>query len=90
VWPIGVGHPWFGCSEKGVGFEKPMFSLSDVKTHTPPNAFPNIDHRPLGGNMSAAGVAVASAAVGAVIGASVVASSKIKKQEKAQKQPKSS
>jgi len=45
VWPIGVGHPCFGCSEQGTGFHKPLFSLADVKTHTPPNIFPAIDQR---------------------------------------------
>ncbi len=78
VWPIGVGHPCFGCSEQGTGFHKPMFSLADVKTHTPPNAFPNIaDRQNPSSSTVAAAAAVAGAAVGALLGATAVAGKKL-------------
>jgi hydrogenase small subunit len=45
TWPVGIGHPCFGCSEKGVGFSAPLHSLANVKDLTPPvffsEAFPN-------------------------------------------------
>ena len=55
-----------------------MFSLSDVKTHTPPNVFPIIADRqmPSTGTI-AAGAAVAGLAIGAVIGATAVAGKKL-------------
>ncbi len=44
-WPVGVGHPCFGCTEKGVGFATPLHTLATLKDLTPPvffsEAFPN-------------------------------------------------
>jgi hydrogenase small subunit len=78
VWPIGVGHPCFGCSEEGTGFNKPMFSLSEVKTHTPPNVFPIISERQNPGSSTITWAAAAGgAAVGAVLGAALVTGKKI-------------
>ncbi|MES9898345.1 MAG: hydrogenase small subunit [Sedimenticola sp.] len=81
VWPVGVGHPCFGCSEGGVGFNKPLFSLADVKTHTPPNAFPTIEDRGGAGGMTTGAAAVAGAAVGAAIGATAMAAKKLGEKE---------
>ena len=45
TWPVGVGHPCFGCTEKGVGFHTPLATLANVTGLTPPiffsEAFPN-------------------------------------------------
>jgi len=45
TWPVGIGHPCFGCSEKGVGFGTSRYTLANVKGLTPPiffsEAFPN-------------------------------------------------
>lgn len=76
VWPIGVGAPCFGCSEEGVGFEKPLFSLADVKTHTPPNEFPDINQREDNQGVTAGAAALAGAAVGVAVGASIVSAKK--------------
>jgi len=85
VWPIGVGHPCFGCSEKGVGFEKAMFNeLSDVKTHTPPNMFPSIEVREANSGISAGAAALTGAAIGAAIGATAMGARKLDQQEKDQ------
>jgi hydrogenase small subunit len=44
-WPVGVGHPCFGCTEQGVGFSTPLFQMAELKNLTPPvffgEAFPN-------------------------------------------------
>lgn len=68
TWPIGVGHPCFGCVEHGTGFTKPLFSLATVKTHTPPNTFPLIDQRQDPTSVTAGAAALAGAAIGAAIG----------------------
>ncbi len=81
TWPIGVGHPCFGCAEEGVGFTKPLFSLADVKTHTPPNQFPTIEQREETSGVTAGAAAVGGAAIGAVVGAAAVASKKISSSE---------
>ena len=45
TWPVGVGHPCFGCTEKGVGFSTPLHTLATLNNLTPPvffsEAFPN-------------------------------------------------
>ena len=47
TWPVGVGHPCFGCTEKGVGFSTPLHTLATIKDMTPPvffsEAFPNTE-----------------------------------------------
>ena len=77
VWPIGVGHPCFGCSEQGIGFNKPMFALADVKTHTPPNKFPTIADRQQEKGISPTAAAIGGAAAGAVVGAALMAGKKM-------------
>ncbi len=34
-WPVGTGAPCFGCSEKGVGFTKPIVSQASLEYFTP-------------------------------------------------------
>ncbi len=68
VWPVNVGHPCFGCSEQGVGFDEPLFSPARPTYITPPTQFAKA--RPDGG---AGGSTLAAAGVGAVVGAAAVA-----------------
>ncbi len=72
AWPIGLGHPCFGCTEKGVGFSIGQFTEATL----PANAYPPIhpDHRSSAG---AAAAGVAGLVGGAVIGAGLMASKKI-------------
>ena len=41
-WPVGTGHPCFGCSEKGVGFTMPLHSPARPKYITPPSLFTEV------------------------------------------------
>ncbi len=77
TWPIGIGHPCFGCAEEGVGFTKPLFSLADVKTHAPPNTFPMIDGREQNPGASAGAAALTGAVIGTAVGATAMAAKKI-------------
>ncbi len=72
AWPVGVGHPCFGCTEQGVGFEKGIHQLSDVKTVTPPTTFPGINE-PVGEGVSPGAAALLGAVGGAVLGATAMA-----------------
>jgi hydrogenase small subunit len=67
TWPVGTGHPCFGCAEKGVGFSTPLHTLAVIKDFTPPTffteAFPNKQGLPSGLKSMATGTA------GLVIGA---------------------
>ncbi len=67
-WPVGTGHPCIGCTEKGVGFAKPIHQLAVLKTMYPPVGFPRvIEERGKGATLGATALtaAIAGAAVGA-------------------------
>ncbi len=77
-WPVGTGHPCIGCTEKGIGFEKPIFALAELKGVTPPASYPRIVEEQ-GRGATIASVAVLAAAAGAVIGASAAMASNLGK-----------
>lgn len=67
VWPVGTGHPCFGCSEEGVGFATPIHSPARPLYVTPPAQFVNVTPLPgQGAYALAAGVAGAALGAGAV------------------------
>ena len=77
-WPVAAGHPCFGCTEQGVGFTKSVHSLSELKTVTPPTAFPRVvEEQPGGVTVTAA--ALAAGIGGAAIGAGAVLASRLGK-----------
>jgi hydrogenase small subunit len=41
-WPVGTGHPCIGCTEKGVGFTKPIHQLADLQNQRPPVGYPRV------------------------------------------------
>ncbi|CDH43980.1 MAG: hydrogenase small subunit [Candidatus Competibacteraceae bacterium] len=71
-WPVGIGHPCFGCTEEGVGFTKPLHALSRVKTYAPPTAFPAVDATK-GEGVTPAAVAIIAGAAGLAVGAGAMA-----------------
>jgi hydrogenase small subunit len=68
AWPVGTGHPCFGCSEEGVGFTVPLHTPARVKSMTPPTMFTEVYP---GGEegMSPGTKALAAGAAGIAIGA---------------------
>jgi len=62
VWPIGIGAPCVGCTEKNVAFRVPIFETVDIHAATPPEALPLINNR-----IGTVGTA-AAAMVGAIAG----------------------
>ncbi len=62
-WPVGIGAPCFGCTEKGVGFTKPIHALADLVSQTPPSVYPSV-----GGAHGQGASAGAAALVGGVVG----------------------
>jgi hydrogenase small subunit len=67
-WPVGCGHPCIGCTEKGVGFEKPIHALADLKSVQPPLGYPHI-HEDRGSGATMAAAATVGVLAGAVAGA---------------------
>ncbi|PKM15162.1 MAG: hydrogenase 2 small subunit [Gammaproteobacteria bacterium HGW-Gammaproteobacteria-2] len=70
-WPVGIGAPCFGCTEKGVGFTKPIHSLATLKAQTPPSLYPSIDGA-RGGGASPGAAALVGGVVGVALGAGAV------------------
>ena len=75
AWPIGIGHPCFGCTEQNIGFRVPLHETVDISRPTPPDTYPAIkaEH----GAVSPLATGVAGLAVGALLGAGYMASKKL-------------
>lgn len=66
-WPVGTGHPCIGCTEKGVGFSKPIHALATLKNVVPPLSYPRIGEdrgKGVSFGSAAALAAIAGAAAG--------------------------
>jgi hydrogenase small subunit len=77
-WPVAVGHPCFGCTEQGIGFNKPIHAMAKVTTHTPPNMFARITEEK-GTGATVAATAVVAGLAGAALGAGAVMNSRLGK-----------
>lgn len=74
-WPIGLGHPCFGCTEQKIGFRMPMHDTVQIYRPTPPDTYPPINAKQ--GTISPVATAVGGAIVGALAGGGYVASKKL-------------
>jgi hydrogenase small subunit len=79
AWPIGIGHPCFGCTEQKMAFRAPLFQTVDAKDFpyglTGPGTYPQV--APEQGKVSAVATGVAGLVGGALLGAGVMASKKL-------------
>ena len=79
-WPVAIGHPCYGCTEKGVGFNIPQFSTSPI-LHVAPSA----EHAPItverGETVSSSSAALMAGLGGAALGAGAVFAAKLGKKE---------
>jgi hydrogenase small subunit len=75
AWPVGVGHPCFGCTEQKVGFRIPMFATVEVERPTAPGAYPGT--HPEQGKISAVATGLGGLVTGALAGAGYMASKKL-------------
>ena len=74
-WPVGMGAPCFGCSEKNVGFTEALHSPArlDNLDITPPNLFPGVDGGG-GKGITTGAAAVPAGVVGVAIGVGLATS----------------
>ena len=79
-WPVGTGHPCFGCTEEGVGFTKAIHELAEVESVTPPLAFASVD-QPKGEGITPGAAGVIGAFAGAAAGAGAILMSRVGKVE---------
>ncbi len=75
AWPIGIGHPCVGCTEKSQAFTVPMFTTADIPNPQPSWLFPPV--RPDRAPMSPLATGVGGLVGGALLGAGVMVSKKI-------------
>ncbi len=81
AWPVGTGHPCFGCTEKGVGFTKPIHQQATVFTVTPPATYPDIVEEKTSGGWTIGGAAVAGALAGAAVTAGIKVTKRLADEE---------
>ena len=84
-WPVACGHPCIGCSEKGVGFTKPIHMTAQLKGMSPPASYPNIVEQQ--GKTSFASMAALAAIAGAAAGGAAMLAKNLGKQDEAQAGP---
>ncbi len=72
VWPIGIGAPCFGCTEKALAFKRPFFDHADLHTINPPSTYPG----PVApsGELDPVATGLVGLTVGAVAGATYIGS----------------
>lgn len=75
VWPIGIGAPCVGCTEKNTAFRVPLFQLADVHAITPPEELPGINAP--AGSIGIGAAATAGVLLGAVATAAVIAAKRL-------------
>ena len=75
VWPIGIGAPCVGCTEKAVGFRIPIFQTVDIQRVTPPEQLPLV-HMPIG-SASTVAAGLAGLIAGGIGGAAYMAASRL-------------
>jgi hydrogenase small subunit len=79
AWPIGLGHPCFGCTEQSVAFRVPMLKPAEIVRPTPPSTYAPVT--PPQGFVSPIATGVGGLIGGAIIGAGWMAAKKIAQKE---------
>ncbi|MBP9147005.1 MAG: hydrogenase 2 small subunit, partial [Thermoanaerobaculia bacterium] len=79
AWPIGLGHPCFGCTEQALAFRVPLHDTVPIDRPTPPDTYPPIHAEQ--GKVSPVATGVAGLVGGAVVGAAWMAAKKLGEDE---------
>jgi len=75
AWPIGIGHPCYGCTEQTLAFRVAMHDTVDIERPMPPDTYPPI--RAAQGHISPIATGLAGVVGGALLGAGYMASRKL-------------
>ncbi len=67
AWPIGLGHPCFGCTEEQLAFRVALHDTVPIERPTPPDTYPGIHADQ--GHVGAIATGLAGLAVGGALGA---------------------
>jgi len=79
VWPVGIGAPCVGCTEKGIAFNIPIFEQATVHNATPPDTYPPVSLSQ--GRPASLATGTAGAIVGAAVGAAWASAQRLKSSE---------
>jgi len=77
TWPVGAGHPCYGCSEKNIGFTKPLHEQASLFSAFPPSFYPDLSEEKTGA-IGVGSAFVVGAAAGAAVGAGIKISKTLK------------
>jgi hydrogenase small subunit len=83
AWPVGIGHPCYGCTEKGIGFHMPIHATIDMDRPTAPETYPPIAARQ--GEVNPLATGVTGLLGGAVLGAGAMVVRELAKSEAEEK-----
>ncbi|MCF5763507.1 hydrogenase 2 small subunit [Aeromonas veronii] len=81
IWPVGIGHPCYGCNEQGVGFSKGIFQLAKVENPTPRVDKPDVKIQE-GGYTSPTATSLIGGALGVLVGVSLMTVRELGRQQK--------
>ncbi|SIR54465.1 hydrogenase small subunit [Aeromonas sp. RU39B] len=84
IWPVGIGHPCYGCNEKGVGFTKGIHQLATVENQTPRSQKPDLQSRQ-GGDITPTATALLGGVIGLVGGVSLMTVRELGRQQREKK-----
>ena len=79
AWPIGLGHPCFGCTEQSVAFTMPMLKPAEIVRPTPPSTYAPVTAPQ--GYISPIATGIGGLLVGGILGGGWMASKKIAQKE---------
>lgn len=77
AWPIGIGSPCYGCTEAELAFKVPIHATVEIDNPTPPATYAPLSSP--SGRVSPVATGIAGAVGGALLGAGMVASSKLRR-----------
>ncbi|HJW14305.1 MAG TPA: hydrogenase small subunit [Thermoanaerobaculia bacterium] len=75
AWPVGIGHPCYGCTEQKLAFRAALHETVEIERPTPPDTYAPIRSRQ--GRVSPVATAVVGLVGGALVGAGFMASRKL-------------
>ena len=81
AWPIGIGAPCMGCTEKHIAFKIPVSQVIPIHVATPPDTYPPIDSPQ--GHPSSLASGLIGGLIGAAAGGAWVATQKFKSSREA-------